>query len=183
MMPPDLNLPAYRIPAAFDVRQSDICLFADWESNSFVKLVYPKRVENHDPVLYGRMLDDAQSLWQQKYGAPMPEDVECCPVEVVSASGIPHEGPTELTITEWNWVESLAGRCDLTLDMLWFVVEGLKWRPGQPVSETDPLWPLVFELEESTGAGSTEIVRALLGMPRLDLVSEKAWMSTFGAAS
>lgn len=170
------------IPAEFDVRQSDICLFADWETNRFVKLVYPKPVSNHDPVLYGRMHDDAQRLWQEKYGTPLPqEDVECCPVEVVSASGIPHDGPTALTNEEWKVVETLAGCCDFTLDMLWFVVEGLQWRPGQPVSETDPLWQRVFELEEFAGAGSTEIVRALLGMPRLDLADEQKWMSAFGA--
>lgn len=165
----------------FDIDKSDIQFFIDWTTERFVKTVHPKR----DPVIklehetheqhHARCISDlgdyykmaheaAIQLWLDKYGDSMPENVEGQWAEVTPPSAIHYEGNNSLTEREWDEICRVSRCSDLTYDMLWFVVEGLDWKPGAPVSKDDPQWDLVWIKDDDT-IGYIDIVYDLLNMP------------------
>lgn len=160
---------ALKMPAEFDVRQSTIWIYLERGTGRYVKVVLPRlRVVNAETM--GRLNEQAsgqaRDLWCEKYGTPFPETgVDGDWSEFVLADEIPHEGPTRLTEAEWAHVQRAARQAALTVDILWLLVEGLGWRPGQPVADNDRGWLSVWA-EEEESPGVMESVRELLCLPR-----------------
>jgi len=159
------------LPLDFDIGHSDIQIFVEWNTWRFVKTVHPKHTasEGEDWIValtryYVLAREAAEILWLAKYGEVMPEEVEGVWAESISASAFRHEGVVKLTDTEWQAVCNAANGSDLTLDILWLVVERLNWKPGVPVPLTDPKWENIWA-EEMKCVGYIDIVHDLLNMP------------------
>lgn len=159
-----LELP---IPQDFDIRRSHILIFANWETQEYVKTVLSAELYaglDSLSACYQAAEEQAKSLWRVKYGVEMPvEDVDMAWAETTYAGAIPYDGPTPLTVEEQS-VVSDNNFGDFTLDMLWLMVEGLGWKPGKPVSEDDPGW-LAIWAEEENCVCYIDIIREVLGMP------------------
>lgn len=159
---------ALPLPAEFDVRKSDIRIFANWNTRQYVKTVQPPGAS------YRAALDQARTLWQAKYGVEMPEEAEegdCA--ETTGACAFPHDGPTILTAEEQALI-AVDQFGDFTLDMLWLMVEGLGWRPGKPVPEDDAGWLAVWAEEEHSGC-YIDIIRHVLNMPAVPVDKWDTW--------
>lgn len=101
-------------------------------------LRHVKLVRNQDTFEVYESLDDwieseAPILWKARYGdVPAPESVSGYWAETVGVGVIPYDGPTRLTAEEqatiYKHVEGV--RSDLTMSMLYVMIEGLGWRPG-----------------------------------------------------
>lgn len=107
----------------------------------------------------------ARDVWQAKYGEPIPK---CAltdwrnPETTFASSLLPYDGTVSLTEDESNAIAADHG--DLTMDMVWLVIEGLGWRPGKPVPLDDPGWRAIWAEEEAC-CMYIHIIRDLLGMP------------------
>lgn len=160
-----------RLPPEFDTERSAIQIFADWDTGRYIKTVHPALPHdarnNHDTLMdyYALAEETANRLWLEKYGEPMPPEVDGQWAQTLAASAIPYDGNVKLTDAEWQRVCGLTANCDITLDMLWFVVEGLGWRPGRPVPKTDPLWEEVWRKDVTDSSGYIDLVYLLLDMP------------------
>jgi hypothetical protein len=101
-------------------------------------LRHVKLVRNQHPFDVYASLDDwvdaeAPGLWKARYGeSPDPESLSGYWAETVGVEVIPYDGPTRLTAEEqttiYKHVEGV--RSDLTMAMLYVMIEGLGWRPG-----------------------------------------------------
>lgn len=169
LSPAMLSRLALKMPAEFDTRQRTILIYIERATGRFVKVVLPQmRVVNAVTLqrIHRRAAAQAHYLWLEKYGTPFPETgVDGDWTEFVLADEIPHEGPTRLTEAEWAHVQRASRQAALTVDILWLLVEGLGWRPGQPVSDDDRGWLSVWA-EEEESPGVMESVRELLCLPR-----------------
>ncbi|MBC3871475.1 hypothetical protein [Undibacterium oligocarboniphilum] len=175
---------AYRmalpIPPEFDIRKSNIQMFIDWDTRRFVKTVSQIGQEFVDDPQYKALHDyyeaseqQANALWLQKYGEAMPDWIEGQWAETTPATAIPYEGLTTLTDAQWTFAVNVPP--DFTLDEFWFVVEGLGWRPGVPVSEEDEKWIAVWA-EESECSNYLQGVRNILGMSDAPYYQEPHWV-------
>lgn len=160
---------ALDLPSERDIRKCNIRVFKDWGECEFVITTAPL-TPSPDPdhkSLYAYFKASekmAKEMWQQKYGRPMPARVEGAWADTVFASAIPYEGPVQLSAGEIELIERSGRYGDITLDMLWLIVDGLGWRPGKPVPENDPGW-LAIQAEEELCGGYLHLVRKFLGMP------------------
>lgn len=101
-------------------------------------LRHVKLVRNQHPFEVYESLDDwvdaeAPALWKARYGeTPAPESLSGYWAETVGAEVIPYDGPTRLTAEEQTTIcKHVEGvRSDLTMAMLYVMIEGLGWRPG-----------------------------------------------------
>lgn len=135
--------------AEYDSRRTDIEVYKNWDTGQFVVATSEQQ---------------AQARWQEKYASPMSDEVECVNAQTSFASIIPYTGTVQLTAEEAAIVDNAQAYGDFTLDMLWLLVEGLGWRPGNPVPEDHPGWIAVWA-EECACVGYIDIVRDVLGMP------------------
>jgi hypothetical protein len=72
-------------------------------------------------------------LWQEKYNEVIdPGCLDGIWAENLNASLIPYDGPTSLTDEEQAIIGAFMkdSMVDLTMEMLYFMIEGLGWRPG-----------------------------------------------------
>lgn len=72
-------------------------------------------------------------LWQEKYNEVIdPGCLDVIWAENLNASLIPYDGPTSLTDEEQAIIVAFMNESmvDLTMEMLYFMIEGLNWRPG-----------------------------------------------------
>lgn len=131
------------LPVQFDPSVSDILFYWQESSGKYVKLVRPLEADNDDGD------SEACDLWREKYGEEMPDDAYEYVPEGVVANFIDYDGSTTFTDVEKEHMRQIidAGS-GLTLDVLWFVVEGLGWRPLSQPSEDDPGWADVFAKED-----------------------------------
>lgn len=164
----------------FDSRRSEIAVYKDWDSGQFVVTVFPKLTEDNPGhkarfAYYEAADAKAKSLWLEKYHVDMPEHVEHQWAETSFADAIPYIGTVQLSKEEAEFLKKARSLGDFTLDMLWLIVEGLGWRPGNPVSEDDLGWLAVWAEHEECG-GYYEIVRAVLAMPEPTYIGHEAVM-------
>ncbi|WP_163055105.1 hypothetical protein [Acidithiobacillus ferrooxidans] len=180
----------------FDIRKSIIRIFWDMDApgvagNRFVvvrKVLTPEEIARFDDdwKAYWQYRNEeateaflkaaANDAWTTKYGEPVPEsaledwlDPETTPASCL----LPYDGTISLTKEESSAIAAVDG--DLTMDMVWLVVEGLGWRPGKPVPLDDPGWRAIWAEEEEC-CMYIHIVRELLGMPfGKDFCDEAAW--------
>lgn len=114
---------------------------------------YIRLIRDQDPFHTYSSLDDwidaeTPSLWLDKYGELPPPDKHLYGIwaETLNPNTIPYDGPTRLTDTEQvticNFVEGV--RVDLTMAMLYVMIEGLNWRPGAGISKGT--WPSQQEM-------------------------------------
>lgn len=105
---------------------------------------YVKLVRDQDPFNTYSLLDDwinieSPSLWLEKYGELPPSDVHLYGIwaEVLSPDTVPYDGPTQLTDREYGTVCKFVqgSQVDLTVAMLYVMVEGFNWRPGASVGD------------------------------------------------
>lgn len=120
---------ALSFPAEYDSRRTDIDIYGNWDTDLFVVASTEKQ---------------AKDKWLEKYGSVMPDEIECNDAETSSAGNIAYTGTVQLTDEEKFIVRNAAAYGDFTLDMLWLLVEGLGWRPGNPVAEDDIGWIAVW---------------------------------------
>ncbi|MBA9859905.1 hypothetical protein [Ralstonia insidiosa] len=120
-----------------------------------------------------RAREDAGRKWLEKYGVPMPAEVEVSSAETMFARNLPYDGPTQLTAAEQLALERDVG--DFTLDMVWLVVEGLGWRPGVPVPEDDDGWVAIWA-EDYACACYLDIIRDVLGMSESPWWNDRSWV-------
>lgn len=170
----DREILAYRLgldfPAEFDVRRSLLQVFVDPQTRRYVKTVHPRGDElSGNPAAneslhryYRAAILSAADLWRAKYGEDMPESAEGRWADSSPANAIPYDGRTRLSDAQWGIVERLAEY--FTLTKLWFLVEGLGWKPGEPVPEEDEKWIAVWA-EERDCVGYLHSFRVILGMP------------------
>lgn len=149
---------AIRLPQGCDFRHQHIVFaFIDGEgtqppsgSHRYVKLI-----RDQDPFDEYEAVDDwvfteAPPLWQAKYGDMVDEAALCGAwADTLCPGTIPYDGPTPLTPVEQATIyEFVSGsRCDLTMGMLYLMIEGLGWRPGACREESQP-WPSQQEMLE-----------------------------------
>jgi hypothetical protein len=163
-----------KLDPQYDVRASSIFMYIEWKEADgplrYVKTVHPRLspedLLNRDALHahYKAVGEEARELWLRKYDQPMPEDVMMQWAEQTPADCLPYDGTVALSPQEWEVVQSVCRTSELTLAMLWLVVEGCGWRPGQPVPVDAPEWELI-RAEGKEDGGYLEIVRSLLGMP------------------
>lgn len=105
---------------------------------------YVRLVRNQDPLNSYSSLEDwrnieVPSLWLEKYGDFPPPDVHFHGIwaEVLSPDTVPYDGPTKLTDREYETVCKFVqgSQVDLTMAMLYVMLEGFNWRPGASVDE------------------------------------------------
>jgi len=156
------------LPAECDYVNNDITYVEDMESDRYVKVIAP--------YVGASMLSPREEeqrrifmAWQDKYGMPPPaeDQLDYWSPETSVATRVPYDGPSPLTEDEWAWVKECCNRGDFTMTDLWFIVEGLGWRPGRPVSLNDPKWDYVW-LGEEECIGFVDVVMDALGMPLMD---------------
>lgn len=118
----------------------------------------------------------ARDAWQAKYGKPIPDSAlenSRDPETTLASCLLPYDGAVPLTEEESSAIAADHG--DLTMDMVWLVIEGLGWRPGKPVPLDDPGWRAIWAEEEEC-CMYIHIIRELLGMPfDKDFCNEAAW--------
>lgn len=180
----------------FDIRKSIIRIFRDpdapgMDGKRFVvvrKVLTPEEIVRFDADddAYWRYRNGeatevflkaaARDAWQAKYGEPIPEcalEEESDPETTMASCLLPYDGTVSLTEEESRAIAAVDG--DLTMDMVWLVVEGLGWRPGKPVPLDDPGWRAIWAEEEECGM-YIHIIRELMGMPfGKDFCNEAAW--------
>ena len=180
----------------FDIRKSIIRIFRDpdalgMDGKRFViarKVLTPEEIVcfDADNDAYWRYRNGeateaslkaaARDAWQTKYGEPIPEcalEEERDPETTMASCLLPYDGTVSLTEEESRAIAAVDG--DLTMDMVWLVVEGLGWRPGKPVPLDDPGWLAIWAEEEESGM-YIHIVRELMGMPfGKDFCNEAEW--------
>lgn len=145
-----------QLPVGFDFPRQHI-MFVFIEEELYCGLSDPTRfirlVRDQDPLHIYPSLDDwidieAPSLWQDKYGELPPPENHFYGIwaETLNPSTIPYDGPTKLTdaeqVTIYNFVEGV--RVDLTMAMLYVMIEGFNWRPGAGISKGT--WPSQQEM-------------------------------------
>ncbi len=108
--------------------------------------------------------NEAKEKWIKKYNVPMPDDVYSLPAEVLSANCRVYDGEMVLTDVEKNHIRYCANNGDFTMEMLYLVLDGLKWRPLVPVDESDPGWLTIMERGDFDCI-YLAIIRGFLGMP------------------
>jgi hypothetical protein len=152
----------------FNIFKSDIWFHLDRETKKFVKVIRNKSDwNNHDNTeeFYISLLHEASVKWKVKYGEELPEEAATSyEVEQVSASSLPYDGKATLTEHEQKLLRDSCNIGDFTIDMAWLMIDGLGWRPGSPVEETDPGWLFIWHEEQRCGA-YMDITRAVLNMP------------------
>lgn len=155
-----------KIPAQYDIENNFIQYWYDdnslAEPMKFVKVVVPWVWRQNRDSYNPQTESLANRLWLEKYSKPMPEWVEPHDPESMGASWFPYDGTRELSNDEWEIVKALSPY-DLTLDMLWLLIEGLHLTLGVPLPEDDEKWlPILFEGNEC--GGYLTIVKQCLGM-------------------
>ncbi len=180
----------------FDIRKSIIRIFWDFDvpgvvGNRFVvvrKVLTPEEITSFDDDndAYWQYRNGvatevflkaaAREAWLAKYGEAIPE---CAledwrdPETTLASCLLPYDGTVSLTEEESRAIAAVDG--DLTMDMVWLVIEGLGWRPGKPVPLDDPGWRAIWAEEEEC-CMYIHIVRELLSMPfGKDFCDEAAW--------
>lgn len=173
-MSPEAITPAmrYRMDLKFDrldSRKSDICFACTDDLRQCIFVSIPVVDKPGD---WTRMQVTADKAWQERFGCPLPDDVELSAIETQSASSalwLPETGMRKLSNAEVKVMQEVCDRGNgFTLDMLWLLVEGLGWTLGRPVPQTDPGWLAVWAEEEHCGSYMA-VVRHALGM------DEPAW--------
>ena len=146
------------IPAQYDVEKNWIVFWFE-EPAKFVKVVVPCDRNNLNPP---DTEDKAKALWLEKYSETMPDGSEEYPAEGLGASWLQYDGTRSLSTAEVEIIQSLSDQ-DLTVDMVWLLVEGLNLTLGTPIPEDDERWlPILWKDDECIGYLS--IVRQCLGM-------------------
>ncbi len=86
-----------------------------------------------------RLDEEAPKRWRERYGQSLSADrFDYCPADVLAAATIPYDGPTRLTQSEQQIL--YCGKFgDLTLAMLYVMIEGFGWRPG--AWHSTRVWP------------------------------------------
>ena len=118
--------------------------------------------------------ESARNAWQAKYGELIPDSALenwRDPETTLASCLLPYDGTVPLTKEESSAIAADHG--DLTMDMVWLVIEGLGWRPGKPAPLDDPGWRAIWAEEEEC-CMYIHIIRELLGMPFEDC-DEPAW--------
>lgn len=94
------------------------------------------------------ILKKAQKQWKQKYKESIGiKNLEYIPAEVFGAGNIPYDGPTELSTAEQEAMRIISNNgTDLTMDMVYLMVERLGWRPGMLKQGVIPTQEQVHEL-------------------------------------
>lgn len=72
----------------------------------------------------------------------------------------------KLTEAEKKHIQYCANRSDFTMDMLYLLLDGLKWRPLVPIDESHPGWTTIVT-RGNFDCLYLAIVRDFLGMPEL----------------
>lgn len=134
-------------PLEFDPDNAEIIFYYQESTRRYVKLVYARGASTADSD------ELAQALWKEKYGEDMPSadgpDIEMHEPETAMANFIDYDGTVQLTGDEQRHVSEICdGGSDLTLEMLYFVLEGLGWRPLCSPADDDPGWADVLRREE-----------------------------------
>jgi len=181
----------------FDIRKSIIRIFRDpdapdMDGKRFVvvrKVLTPEEIVRFDAdndaywqyrngeATEAFLKAAARDAWQTKYGEPIPEcalEEERDPETTMASCLLPYDGTVSLTEEESHAIAAVDG--DLTMDMVWLVVEGLGWRPGKPVPLDDPGWRAIWAEEEEC-CMYIHIIRELMGMPfgSNDFCDESSW--------
>ena len=149
----------------FDCNKSSISFYYEnWHSGEFR---YVKSVGSLPDDPYDLTNENqAKEMWLKKYNEPMPESIYCLPAEVLSANCRVYDGEMVLTEAEKEHIYLCAYESDFTMDMLYLLLDGLKWRPLVPVDESDDGW-LTIMIRGDFDCLYLAIVRSFLGMPEL----------------
>ncbi|BFO07288.1 hypothetical protein LU674_001740 [Pseudomonas alloputida] len=159
----------------FDTQHSHIDFYIDPETNRYVItslpfVAYPPAVIEPEHSLhqafYRAKNEQAASRWLAKYGEaiPPPANLDYGVAETMLVSTLGYPGPTPLTPAENEVLQASAALGDVTLDIVFLIIEVLGWRPGRPVPEDDPGWIAIWAEEEMV-LGSMTMARDILGMP------------------
>jgi len=140
------------------------------ESRRFVKVA-----SLDDPMMIHEGMEEwvdaaAPQAWLTKYGElPALEELRGLRVHCPSAAALPYDGPSQLTEVEQSTIyRFLDGvRVDLTMSMLYVMIEGFGWRPGacalgQPWPTRDALIGFHDWFEGDDPEGSLLIALSLL---------------------
>lgn len=96
----------------------------------YVKLVRPKGPSLDDDAIEAWIDEESTRLWMARYGElPSRDALYDIWADVLAAESIPYDGPTCLTPSEQEIIYS-GGFGDLTIALLYVMIEGLGWRPG-----------------------------------------------------
>ena len=141
-----------QLPKSCDYRQQHIIfVFLEDELDKSTPEKPPRYVKltrDQDPLSVYNDTDEwidveAPAEWQKKYGEAPPPDSYLYGIwaETLAPKAIPYDGPTPITPNEQNTIVHFAEgmRIDLTMAMLYVMIEGLGWRPGA-VYESNK-WP------------------------------------------
>jgi hypothetical protein len=155
------------LPDEFDTKINEIFLMIDLKDSTpakFVKVAIPLDELPEEFDSYDYMDAHGDALWRAKYGVPMPDSVEPMYVDTTLAGAHEYDGATTLTSAEWGAINDLTRWCGFTVDELWFVLEGLHWRPGQGlVDDKDPGWDAIRkQFSKRDPEGVVEVVRHYL---------------------
>lgn len=147
----------FQLPLGFDGKKQNIMFaFIEEELNNFknTKPRFIKIISVEDPFIKYDSLDDwidaeSPNLWLEKYGEVLPPDTFLYGTwaDCLNPVVIPYDGLTKLSDEEQNTIYNFVNRAfiaDLTMAMLYFMIEGLKWRPGSCCGNNS--WPSVNEL-------------------------------------
>ena len=170
----------------FDVRKSIVRIFSEVDPQGMVmagrfvvasKVLTPEELTRFDndwkaywqyrngEATEAFLKAAARDAWQAKYGEPIPDSAlenSRDPETTLASCLLPYDGTVPLTEEESSAIAAEHG--DLTMDMVWLVVEGLGWRPGKPAPLDDPGWRAIWAEEEEC-CMYIHIIRELLDMP------------------
>lgn len=179
----------------FDVRKSIVRIFCEVDPPGMVmagrfvvvsKVLTPEELTRFDAdwkaywqyrngeAIEAFLKEAARNAWQAKYGEPIPDSALenwRDPETTLASCLLPYDGTVPLTEEESSAIAADHG--DLTMDMVWLVIEGLGWRPGKPAPLDDPGWRAIWAEEEECFM-YIHIIRELLGMPFEDC-DDPAW--------
>lgn len=104
---------------------------------------YVRMALDQDPFNIYPSLDDwrdavAPGLWKEKYGEYPPQEMHLYGIwaDALNPNTIPYDGPTKLTEAEQLTIHNFdCARLDLSMAMLYVMIEGLNWRPGAAISK------------------------------------------------
>lgn len=176
--------PAMRVRLAknrcpeFDTLHSHIYIFREPKTDRYVTTSlpfaqYPLDVLQPEHSLhrafYRAVNEQAASCWLVKYGEKIPSDndLERGVPEAMLASDQKYPGPSILTPSESKVLEDSHAFGEVTLDIVFLIVEVLGWRPGKPVPDDDPGW-ITLWAEEEVVLGTIAVARHVLGMPHVE---------------
>lgn len=133
------------LPAEWNARDTMIGFSQDGNGR-YVKLIVPDDIDFDEIDEWVAM--ETERLWREKYDETVTaEGTYFDWADQVEAGCFPYEGSIALTPEEEQVIKDLneAGT-GLTMDMLWFFVERLEWRPGMMRYGRMPLPDEIAEL-------------------------------------